>query len=513
MRISINCLLLFFTALIFIQHSWAVDSTVLWLPKSYSDAKPLLLRAARRAEDSERCELVIGGEMLVKRNTADEYYFVITCRDALQRSYNMSYLVPRSGSVAELVLEQRSDKSAIKTADVAPDTISLSSEQALQQCAESLVEKSMLAGKTEVLAAQIEERDVVLPWLHHFYYPFRTKNRLDQWVSFEASCRVDGDGIAELSTAVLQRDQALQQCANSLAETSILAGQAEVLAAQIEERDVVPPWLYHFYYPFKVKNRLDQWVNFEAGCRVDGDGVAELAMPELHREQALQQCADSLAETDMLSGQVEVLAAQIEEQEALAPWLYQFYYPFRAKNRLDQWVSFEADCHVDDDGIAELSLAGLHREQALEACYLGLEDEAILIGWTDLLYDQVKERADKDGWAYRFKLPFNGKNRAGSLIRYNADCQVDEQAEAEVETRIDIEGIPGLCLAALERASSKMLNVSLFPQKIEAVVEMEYVFHTRIPFDALNPFGKTLHYYGECQVTDVGRSIIKIVPR
>jgi len=357
MRNPAHCLLLIVIALSSIEQGWAVDPTVLWLPKSYSDARPLLLRVARSAEDNERCKLVIGGEMIVSKNTDDDYYFVITCRDALQRSYNMSYFVPRLGGAGELVTEQRSDKSAIKTGGLALD--------------------------------------------------------------------VNG----------LSKEQALEQCANSLAEKTILSGWTKVLDAQVAERELVPPWIYHFYYPFS------------------------------------------------------------------------------AKNRLGQLVTFEASCVVDRDGISALKLGALHREQALEECYLGLEDEAILIGWTDLLYDQVLERSDKGDWAYRFNMPFNGKNRSGSLIRYNADCHVNEQAEAEVETHIDIEGIPALCLAALEKSSRKMLGVTLFPQEIESVEELEYEFHTSIPFDALNPSGKTLHYSGVCVVNDAGRSRIKIVPR
>lgn len=357
MPVCIKNFSLFLFFVFFIESIEAVDSRALWLPKKYNDARPLLMNVAQQAEKDERCIVVIAGEMIVSKSTERDYYFVVTCRDSLKRSYNLSYVVQKKGGVSELLEEQRSSKSAVK------------------------------------------------------------------------------------------------------------------------------------------------------------EGGVALGKKGLTKESALGQCALLLKEETVLSGVAEVIEEQIFEQERDSQWVYSFGYPFNTKNRLDEIVRFDANCHVDADGVAELDLGPLHREQALEDCYEGLEDESILIGWIEILYPEVSGLPYKEEWAYRFNMPFNSKNREGELVRYNADCRISEDRDVEVETRIDIDSVKSICLRAVKKEAKKMMKVTILEDSAEPVVELEYEFRSSIPFDASDPVGRKLHYLGECIVSDEGRSSVKIVPR
>ncbi len=342
--------------MLFPLWSWAVDPGVLWLPKKYSDARPKLMRAARDAENMERCKVVIAGEMIVSKNTSDEYYFVITCRDAGRRSYNLSYQYPRTSDGFELLAEQRSSLSTDK-------------------------ESTTLPGK---------------------------------------------------------------------------------------------------------------------------DGVT--------REHAITMCTEALAEETVLTDWTEVLEDSIQELEHDNQWVFHLQFPFQGKNRFDELVEFNSDCYVDKKGVAQLELGKLHKEQALENCYEGLEDESILIGRIEVLFDQVSEVSHESQWAYRYNLPFTSKNKKAELVRYNADCLVSEDGDAEVETRVDVESIQNMCIDAVKKEARMMMSVQILQDKIQPVEEQEYNFYVQIPFDATDPVGRSLHYVGECNVNDAGRSQVDIKP-
>ena len=100
----VSCLLALL--LLSADTSLAVDENRLWLPKKFRALMPRLVATATLAEQRYRCNRVIAGEMIVSKNTPEHHYFVVTCRDQQQKSFNLSYLYPVVGSKPELIAEQ-----------------------------------------------------------------------------------------------------------------------------------------------------------------------------------------------------------------------------------------------------------------------------------------------------------------------------------------------------------------------------------------------------------------------
>jgi hypothetical protein len=423
------------------QWSWAVDSSVLWLPKKYSDVKPKLLNAAREAEGMERCAVVIAGEMIVSKNTEEHYYLVITCRDIGLRSYNLSYQYSKKADDFDLLAEQRS---------------SLSNEN----------RSSLPNEKRESLPIK--------------------------------------DGMT--------KERAVQMCRDALAEESALSNWIKVLDDAVEEMDHDDEWIFHLKFPFQGKNRFDEIVEFSSECFINEEDGAQIHLGKLHKERAVQMCRDALAEESVLSNWTKVLDDAIEEIDHDDEWIFHLKFPFQGKNRFDEIVEFSSECFINEKEGAQIHLGKLHKEQALENCYEGLEDESILIGKIKILFDEVSEVKHESHWAYRYNLPFTTNNRKSELVRYNADCLVNSDGESEVETRIDVASIESMCLQALTKEAKMMIGVEILKDKIQPVEEQEYNFYVQIPFDATDPIGRKLHYVGECNVNDTGRSRIDIKP-
>ena len=135
-----------------------------------------------------------------------------------------------------------------------------------------------------------------------------------------------------------------------------------------------------------------------------------------------------------------------------------------------------------------------------------------MIGKIAILFDEVSHINHESHWAYRYNLPFTTLNKNSELVRYNADCLVNPDGESEVETRIDVASIKPMCIDALNKEAKMMMGVKILQDKIPSVEVQEYNFYVPIPFDATDPAGRQLHYVGECNVNDMGRSRIDIKP-
>ncbi|MDC3332799.1 hypothetical protein OAV62_01010 [bacterium] len=253
--------------------SYAVDPGVLWLPKSYNAAMPQLIMAAQEAEATERCKLVIGGELIISRSDADEYHFTITCRDKYGRSYNRVYQYPVGGEKIELLLEQRSTLSNLdqreKLGDEGPTR-----EQALKMCIDDAEEEAILIGWVNFVTDDIRELPAELPWTYQFSLPFFKTISVSQSLSYFADCRVDGKANVDVELRI-DRSAIQELCIISMQKQTQLMMDAKILgteAGEVTEKDD----MFYVSIPFTATNPAGLLLNYQANCVVNDNGRSEV---------------------------------------------------------------------------------------------------------------------------------------------------------------------------------------------------------------------------------------------
>ncbi|MGK0441392.1 MAG: hypothetical protein ACJA0N_001190, partial [Pseudohongiellaceae bacterium] len=174
---------IFLTMIIFSVSAFAVTDANIWLPKRYTDGKNKLLSTAVEAERTDRCISAILGEINVEKTSADTYYFVITCRDKNQVSYNLSYTYPVNGAMPtlvkeQLVIEQEEEASAI-TADVA-----------WSLCINEIKQKKRTMLGVTISGEAPSQSDERLE-IQTFEIPFDAKSPDDILLRYKTNCTVD----------------------------------------------------------------------------------------------------------------------------------------------------------------------------------------------------------------------------------------------------------------------------------------------------------------------------------
>lgn len=418
-----------------VQQVYAVDASRIWLPKKYQEIKPKLLDAAREAESSERCMKVVAGEMIVRKNTAEHYYFIVTCRDATFKTYNLTYLYPVAGNTPELLAEQLSLE-----------------EQAKQQ-----------------------EVDI------------------------------EDDGVNE--------EQALTLCQNEMAKQI-----DEMDAVTVIEEEVGPVDLrqgyFHYQLPFTTRSGLGSAILYRGDCAVSPKGETTLDIV-LEDAGALAICRDSLRAEAILYGRIAIMDEGIEQQSDSAAGDYVYHLPFDVKNRIGTVIRYGSTCQVSQQGESEISIY-LQQAGALAVCKDVLRTETLLMRNVLVAEQPSAEYREQTeaGEQFGFEIPFTASDPDGNTRNFKANCQVDEAGEAEVVTAIDKESIMGICIADVKRQTRKMIGVEVLEDQLPPLKRgTDGAYVATVYFDARNPGGRALHYQAECIVDGTGRTTIKLEAR
>lgn len=103
---------------LFVVNPWpsqvlAVNNSQLWLPRNYNRYFKHLQKAARVAEEAQRCHTVIAGTVSQTHSSKDNPVFKITCRDSDRKTFvylidGLSYKFHNQASTGTEDLEQQS---------------------------------------------------------------------------------------------------------------------------------------------------------------------------------------------------------------------------------------------------------------------------------------------------------------------------------------------------------------------------------------------------------------------
>ena len=417
-------------ASLFSSHwALAVDAKRMWLPKTYASVKPKLLAAARDAESTERCKTVVAGEMIVRKNTPENYYFVITCRDVNYKTYNLSYQYPVAGNAPDLVAEQRSKEAQKKNTTVEIEETGVSGEQALQLCLNAFNKAS-----DELDEVQVLEQPVPAELASNYSYtlPFTAQSELGNDVLYSAHCQVEKKGETTIEL-ILEQAGAVAICRDSLRAEAILYGRIKINTDAINPLPTDIPNTFRIEIPFDVKNRIGSIIRYGSLCTVDAQGYSEVSI-DLLSTGALAICKDGLLTETLLMKSVEI-AEQASAESA-------------------------------------------------------------------------------EGKLFNFEIPFKANDPDGNQRNFKAYCDVDEEGEASVRTEIDRDAIVAVCIGEVKRKTKKMKSVVILDSEIpELIGDEESGYVGIIPFDAKDPSGKALHYQADCRVGGNGRSTVKLGAR
>jgi hypothetical protein len=420
-------------SLLMSQSVWSVEASRIWLPKKYSEVKPKLMAAAQVAEETERCNTVVNGEMIVRKNTDEDYYFVITCRDQHNKTYNLTYLYPVVGNNPDLLAEQGSSTEQTQTKAKAVDieSSSVNKEQALKLCL-----NSMASATKDLEEITIKDKDI----------------------------------------------------------------------KEVEERDN-----YFFYQiPFSTKTELGSPVIYRAECQVTLNGETGIQVI-LENEGALSLCKDSLRAEAVLYGRISLVEDEVTQLPAVQRDGFHFQLPFEVKNRIGTVIRYGSECVLSAKGDSEITI-GLLAPGALAICKEGLRTETLLMKAVNVAKAPSAE-SFAEGY-FNFDIPFTANDPEGNQRNFKAVCQVDEDGDAYVETEIDPSAIFSVCVSELKNKTEKMKNVVILDGQspiLKRTIDDGYV--GIIPFNAVDPAGRPLYYQAECRVDGSGRSQIKLSGR
>ncbi len=436
-------ILVFFAGL-FAQSAMAVDESRIWLPKKYSAVKPKLLAAAREAEQTSRCITVVAGEMIVRKNTDEHYYFVITCRDKHYKSYNLTYLYPVVGQTPELVAEQL-PKNTKKQQKIDVAETGIDKEQAAVLCRNELVVatdtldevtllEDLLVGPSIVQAEGQLEGQVGVQKSHFLYVmPFTALSELGNDARYRADCRVSREGKATIEV-VLESAGALVLCKDSLRAESILLGRSQVLDDSIVELPASDGG-FHFQIPFDAKTSGSSAIRYLADCQLTADGSSEIVM-NLQALGALAICKDSLRMETFLMKAVEI--AENPLSESVTDDFFKFQLGFSANDPDGNQRQFVAHCLVDQEAEVEISTE-IDKNSILAVCTRDLKIkvkrmlDVVILEQSIPPLQESKDENDEGG--YLGIIPFDAKNPSGRLLRYQAECQVDGSGRSKIQIK------------------------------------------------------------------------------
>ena len=343
-------ILLVSTCLLIGHNSMAVDESRLWLPKKYKAAKPKLIAAARRAENTKRCKKVIKGEMITRKNTPENYFFVLTCRDENDRTYNVSYLYPIEGSGTEsepqLIAEQSNNVKDVVI--VKPSGVE--QEQALKLCRNAVKERSTSMGGIRVQDEEIIDNSS-LPGRYSYTLPFLAKVNTGRAISHLASCKVDKKGNVTLSTS-LQSAGAIALCKQALLDEPLLLRNIEIQHDDVSSEERA---LFVVKVPFSATNLAKESRRFNAFCNVDKTGDVIEVITEIERQSlyglcvdALNVAADKMIDVTIISEQVLNLTEEYGDFSGIIH--------FDARNQSGRKLHFQGVCDIDSSGRSSVSI-------------------------------------------------------------------------------------------------------------------------------------------------------------
>lgn len=403
----------------------AVDANKIWLPKSFSHVRPKLLAAANDAEQTERCVKVISGEMISRKNTADNYYFVITCRDAQRRSYNLTYLYPITGNTPQLKSEQRPQDYQQEEVVVSETGVNL--EQAQTLCINEL---SVITDELETtnlntahLSGQQQDNGNFALSLD-----FTALSELGNDTSYTGNCQVSVQGDVTASIT-LQSAGALVICLDELRGESILLGRSSVIDNEIEPLPAVDH-PFAFRIPFDVTARNSSPTRYAANCQVSAEGDASINIM-LQAAGALAICKDTLLEETLLMKSVSIIDPPVRASHEDEIFAYQI--GFTANDPEGNQRNFKASCEVTADGDAEV-ITEIDKDAIISVCINGVIEQTKRMLHVEVLHDDIPPLLE-DGEGYIGIIPFNAKSPAGAALSYRGECRVDSSGRSKVQLK------------------------------------------------------------------------------
>ncbi len=417
---------LLLVASLFTSHwALAVDAKRMWLPKKYASVKPKLMAAARDAESTERCQTVVAGEMIVRKNTAENYYFVITCRDANYKTYNLSYQYPVAGDAPDLVAEQRSKEAQKKNKAVEIEETGVSGEQALQLCFNAFNKAT-----DELDAVALLEQPAPAKLANNYSYklPFTAQSELGNAVLYSAYCDVAKEGDTQLKI-VLEQEGAVAICRDSLRAEAILYGRIKIDTAGITPLPTDKAGTFRIELPFDVKNRIGSTIRYGSLCTIDAEGYSEVTI-DLLAPGALAICKDGLLTETLLMKSVEI--AEQASAESINGKLFNFEIPFKANDPDGNQRNFKAYCQVDEEGEADVRTE-IDRQAIIAVCIGEVKRKTQKMKSVVILEDQIPDLAGDEESGYVGIIPFNASDPTGKALHYQADCRVGGNGRSTIK--------------------------------------------------------------------------------
>ena len=319
------------------------------------------------AEASDRCVEVVSGQIVDRKNTVENYYFLITCRDSALKTYTLSYLFPKEGGVPTLIAEQQSKRSSPRPseggveAEYEPEAETeakesgVNKEQALELCQSDLgtvtshFDDVIILDK-EITAVQDKEEG--------FFYqlPFTTSSELGSEVRYNVNCQVSKEGIIQLE-AILQRSGALTLCVDNLRLEAALLGRIKINKKAITQIDEHKPTSFAFMLPFEVKTRGAMLMPYRSVCKVDiFPELDTQIMIELENDAMFERCIERLKLKTIKMKDVVILTEEVVNLDAMEERFIGII-PFDAKDPSGKALHYKAQCRVDADGFEHLDLS------------------------------------------------------------------------------------------------------------------------------------------------------------
>ncbi|MEE8058968.1 MAG: hypothetical protein V3T17_14200 [Pseudomonadales bacterium] len=408
------------------QWVLAVDENRIWLPKKYSSVKPKLLAAAKEAEETKRCKQVVAGEMIVRKNTDEHYYFVITCRDESYKTYNLSYHYPVTGQTPALVAEQF-PKNAKKKEKVEITATGVNKDQAVTLCRNELISSTDTQdGVTvleDLLADPVADGEGFL-----FAIPFTALSELGNETRYRADCWVGKEGKARIEV-ILEPEGALVICRDSLRAESILLGRSRVIDEEIKEL-LVDKGGFRFQIPFDAKTSGSNAIRYRADCQIDADGSNEIEMT-LQPLGAFTLCKDGLRIETFLMKSVEIAEQPLSESVQGDHFLFQL--SFTANDPDGNKRNFKAHCQVDEEGDVEVTTE-IDKDAILSVCVGDLKVKTKTMLDVTILEQQIPDLKE-EGEGYVGIIPFDAKSPSGRTLRYQAECRVNGSGHSTIKLK------------------------------------------------------------------------------
>lgn len=180
--------------------AYGVKAGRLWLPKKYQHAMVKLENTAYLAGATPRCIEVIAGKIDHSKSTADNFHFVITCRDDNRRSFNMVYDYAVNANAPVLVLEQKRPEPEPELLEE-ESVPSMTGDEAWLLCIERLQQKT-----TKMIDVLYMDENptpgLVDQSVYSFSIPLEAKNPNGERLRYSGLCKVfSGDGATTLKIA------------------------------------------------------------------------------------------------------------------------------------------------------------------------------------------------------------------------------------------------------------------------------------------------------------------------